>query len=83
MTTEPTHVLLIPCDTDSNIDDLLQLRERLPDWVEVTFILGARGSMMMIPKANNTPIVVNSSRHFSLVDAPQGQPSKLVKGVDY
>ena len=83
MTTEPTHVLLIPCDVESDVDDLLRLRDRLPAWVEVVFVLGARGSMMMISKAaeDDATLVVTTPCHYS--DIPKGKPSKLVKGVDY
>lgn len=52
MTTNPTHVLLIPCEMltmEEAAEIKAHLTERLPSWVEPVLLGGGRGSATLIP----------------------------------
>lgn len=61
MTTNPTHVLLIPCEMltmEEAAEIKAHLTERLPSWVDPVLLTGARGSATLIPYEDPTAPVL-------------------------
>lgn len=79
MTTNPTHVLLIPCEMitfEEAAEIKAHLIERLPSWVDPVLLGGARGSATLIPYER--PDHNNLSQYLAALSEPTiilGEPT--------